>query len=165
MRREWGLGMAALLAGLVAAACGEPAVDVQIPQREGQTHVLDAAGILTGGDLEERLAAVAAQGLDVVVVAYETSQANCGEAFRAGGEIVTAWDADIAVVAVARPGDFASTRTDRERCLGIRPRDEFAVPRGLREEIVEELVPPLAAENRWDEAFAAAVDRLAEDLA
>ncbi len=155
---------AVLAAGLALAAmaCSEPATDVTIPDRSG--HVADLAGILDAPALESRLAQIAEDGLDVVALTYETEQANCGEAFRAGLEIVTGWDADVALVAVARPGDFTSTEDLRERCLGLRPLDDFAVGRGLREEIAEVLVPPLAADNRWDEAFMTAADALAADL-
>jgi hypothetical protein len=153
---------AALLGAL--AACGEPPVDVVLPDRAAGEHVADLAGILDEGALEDRLAGLAARGLDVVALAYETPQASCGEAFRAGLELATAWEADVALVAVARPGDFASTADDRERCLGLRPVDDFAVGRGTRERIAEQLVPPLAADNRWDEAFAAAADVLEADL-
>ncbi len=163
MSRRWrGWAVAAALAA-TAVGCGEPAVDLELPERDG--HVADLAGI-AGDDLDGRLADVEAEtGLDIVVLTYETGQANCGEAFRAGGELVGAWDADVAVVAVAAPGDFTSTEDGRERCLGVRPRDEHAVPAGLREEIAEGIVPPIAAENRWDEALQAAVDRLLEELA
>lgn len=152
----------ALIVATALVACGEPALDVDLPPRDG--HVADLAGILDEPSLEQRLSQVRARGLDVVVLTYTTEVANCGEAFRAGGALVTEWDADIAVVAVARPGDFASTEDGRERCVGLRPKDEFAVPGGLREEIAEGIVPPIAAQNRWDDAVAAAVDRLVEEL-
>lgn len=151
-----------LLLGLVA--CGEPAVDVDLPARQGDQRVADLAGILDAPALQDRLAELADDGLEVVALTYETDQANCGEAFRAGLEFATAWDADVALVAVARPGDFTSTAEDRERCLGLRPVDDFAVGRGTREEIAEVLVPPLAAENRWDEAFGVAADTLDEQV-
>ena len=151
-----------LLLLLALTACGEPDVDVSIPERDG--HVLDLAGILQTDDLETRLEALRERGLDVVALTYETPQANCGEAFRAGLELVTDWSADVAVVAVARPGDFASTSDDRERCLGLRPLDDFDVGRGLREEIAEQLVPPIAADNQWDQAFDVAITRLADEL-
>jgi hypothetical protein len=149
---------------LVLVGCGEPPVDVDIPAREGDQRVADLAGILDVPALEDRLAELADDGLEVVALTYETEQANCGEAFRAGLDIATAWEADVALVAVARPGDFASSADDRERCLGLRPVDDFAVGRGTREEIAEVLVPPLAAENRWDEAFGVAADTLAEQV-
>lgn len=154
--------LAPLLATLALTACGEPPIDVAIPDRDG--HVADLAGILDARALDVRLAEVEAAGLDVVALTYTTEQANCGEAFRAGLEMATDWGADVALVAVALPGDFESTEDGRQRCLGLRPVDEFAVPGGLREEIAEVLVPPIAAENDWDAAFLAAADRLAEEL-
>lgn len=147
---------------VVVTGCGEPVIDVAIPDRDG--HVADLAGILDSAALDERLTAIEAEGLDVVALTYTTEQANCGEAFRAGLEFATAWEADVALVAVARPGEFEATDDDRERCLGLRPVDEFAVPGGLREEIAEELVPPIAADNDWDGAFRVAADRLAQEL-
>ncbi|MEE8602275.1 TPM domain-containing protein [Euzebya tangerina] len=158
MRTIW---LAAALAVLVAG-CGEPPVDVSILDRSG--YVQDQADVLDQSALESRLADIGERGLDIVVLTYETEQANCGEAFRAGLEFVQAWEADVALVAVARPGDFTSTEEDRERCLGVRPVDDFAVSAGLREEIAEDLVPPIAADNNWDEAFEVAIDRLAEEL-
>ena len=154
------VGFVAVL--LTLTGCGEPDVDVSIPDRDG--HVLDLADILETGQLETRLAALQERGLDVVALTYETPAANCGEAFRAGLELVTDWQADVAVVAVARPGDFSSTSDDRERCLGLRPLDDFDVGRGLREEIAEVLVPPIAADNEWDRAFDVAITRLADEL-
>lgn len=150
----------AVVVALVVPACGEPPPDVALPPRDGG-HVADLAGIV-GPDLEQQLAAI--QGVDVVALTYETEQANCGEAFRAGVTILEVWDADVALVAVARPGDFASTAEDRERCLGLQARDAYDVPRSLREEISEQLVPPLAADNDWPEAFRVAAGRLAAEL-
>jgi hypothetical protein len=152
------------MVAVLALSCGEPPVDVDIPARDDGSHVADLAGILDADALDARLAEIRADGLDVVALTYETDQANCGEAFRAGLAFAQAWQADVAVVAVARPGDFTATDADRERCLGLRPVDDFAVPGGLREEIAEGIVPPIAAENDWDGAFHAAVDRLAEEL-
>lgn len=156
---------AALAAVCVVAACGEPAPDVDLPARSGDAHVADEAGVFDAqerGDLEERLSEIAVDGPDVVALTYETDQANCGEAYRAAKRFVQAWDADIALVAVAAPGDFDSTEDTRKRCLGVQPRDERAVPGGLREEIAETLVPPKAADNDWYGAFVVAADALAE---
>lgn len=153
---------AALLA--LAGGCGEPPLGLELPARAEQQQVADLADILDTA-VEERLAAVLAEeDLDVVGLTYTTPQASCGEAFRAGRALVRAWNADVAVVAVAREGDFASEAEGRERCLGVSPRDEFAVPGSLREEIAEGLLPPIAARNAWSEAFTAAADRLAEAL-
>ncbi|MBA2529853.1 MAG: hypothetical protein H0V19_07835 [Euzebyales bacterium] len=155
--------LAAVLAGLLLG-CGEPPVDVAIPAREPGEHVLDQAGILAGSALPERLEALAADGLDVVALTYETEQAGCGEAFRAGGELTAAWDADVALVAVARPGDFEASGQARQRCLGVRPRDERAVPGALRQRIAEEIVPRFARRNDWRGAFEMAADVLAEEV-
>ena len=153
----------ALLVGLafVAVACGEPAVDVDVPARGPQQHVEDQAGILDAAALEDRLATLAQDGPDVVALTYETPQASCGEAFRAARQFVADWDADIAIVAVARPGEFTATAQDRQRCVGVQPRADRALGADLRERIAEELVPPFAADNDWDGAFAAAVEALA----
>lgn len=153
--RRWCLAAAVLL-----AACGEPAVDVTIPEREPEQQVADLAGILDAGALEERLGGL--DDKDIVVLTYETDQASCGEAFRAAGEFVRAWEADIALVAVARPGDFASDDEQRQRCLGVQPLDDRSVPGALREQIAEELIPPKAAVNDWDGAFGAAVEALVQ---
>lgn len=153
---------AVVLTAMPLLACSEPDVDVRIPERDG--HVADLAGILQTEALEARLEQIAADGLDIVALTYTTPQANCGEAFRAGGQMVARWQADVALVAVARPGDFSATGEDRERCLGLRPIDDYSISRDLREEVVEALVPPLAVDNRWNEAFGAAADALARDL-
>lgn len=155
--RSWLLIGVALL-----VSCGEPPVDVSFPEREADQHVLDQAGILDADALESRLAEVAADGSDIVALTYETEQASCGEAFRAAREFVRTWDADIALVAVARPGDFTSDDEQRQRCLGVQPLDDRAIPGSLRERIAEELVPPKAAANDWDAAFEVAVDALVE---
>jgi hypothetical protein len=151
---------AAVLA-LLLTACGEPAVDLVVPPRTGGQHVADLAGILDDGELATELDALRAAGVDVVALTFETPQASCGEAHRAGGALLDAWDADVAIVAVAAPGDFTSTGDPRTRCVGIRPRQTGIVPGGVREEIAEQVVPPLAADNDWDGAFRAAVDRIA----
>lgn len=156
------LGVLLSVVLMMLTACSEPAVDVAIPGRQG--HVADLAGILDSQALEAQLTQIAEQGLDIVALTYTTPQANCGEAFRAGGKIVAQWQADVALVAVARPGDFASTAADRQRCLGLRPLDDFSVGRGLREEVTEVLVPPLATSNEWDQAFAVAAATLAQAL-
>ena len=152
---------AVVAVALIAAACGEPAVDVSLGGRDGR-HVDDQAGILQAEELDAHLSALAADGgLDIVALTYETSQASCGEAFRAGQEFVEAWGADVAVVAVAQPGDFTDTGDTRQRCLGVQPRDDRAVSGDVRERIAEQIVPPLAARNDWDAAFRAAADELA----
>lgn len=151
-----------LVALALLAACGEPAVDVEIPSRSAGQHVVDEAGILDAPALEQRLAAEADRGTDIVALTYETREASCGEAFRAARQFVAEWEADVAIVAVARPGDFEATTATRQRCVGVQPLDDRAVPGALREKIAEELVPPEAADNDWDGAFTVAIDALAE---
>ena len=151
-----------LLLAVMLAACGEPAVDVDIAPRDGGRHVADQAGILDAEALEQRLADAEDEGLDIVALTYESEQANCGEAYRAAREFVRTWEADVALVAVAKPGDFESSEQTRQRCLGVQPLDDRGLPGDLREQIAEELVPPKAGANDWDGAFAVAVDALVQ---
>lgn len=155
-----------LTALLLVAGCGEPAVDLDPPPRQPGQHVLDQAGLLEGSAIPRRLEALSESGLDVIAVTYETPRAGLGENRRAGQLMVEEWDADIALVAVAAPGDFTSTDTEtRSRFFGLESADHFAVSRGLRERIAEELAPPLAAENAWPEVFSMAIDELERELA
>lgn len=158
---------AAAVAVVALAGCGgEPEVDLDVPARAQGQQVADLAGILEGSDVDARLQQLRADGLDVVAVTYETEQASCGEAYRAGSEVVRAWDADVAVVAVAAPGDFDSTEAaSRQRCLGVQPASQGLLSGDVREEIAETLVPPLATDNDWAGAFGVAVDRIAETAA
>jgi hypothetical protein len=152
---------ATAVAALVS--CGEPPLQVVIPAREPGQQMLDLAGVLDDR-VGVRLSEIRdADGLDLVALTYETSGANCGEAFRAAREFVRRWQAEIAIVAVAEPGGFVEPAADREACFGVQPLDDFAVPRGVREEIVEQLAPPLTSDNRWADAFTTAADRLAAD--
>lgn len=170
MRRP---GLAVLVVALVltVVACGEPAVDLEVPAREPGQVVLDQAGILGDGRVEAALREFQAQGRDVVAVTYETEQANRGEANRAARLVLDEWGADIALVAVARPGDFTSTVVDREdpedrqRFFGLEAADAYAVPRSTRERIVESLVGPHAERNDWPAVFTVAVDELERSLA
>lgn len=157
------LAVAALLVAVVG--CGEPAVDLTLPERAPGQHVLDEAGLLEGSVVADRLAALAGEGVDVVAVTYETPQAGLGEGSRAGRLVVEEWDADVALVAVAAPGDFDSTAPDRRRYFGLESADRHAVPRGLRERVAEELAPPLAADNAWVDVFVMAIDELEAELA
>lgn len=153
------------VAALAVAGCGEPAVDLELPDRGSGQHVLDTAGLLDGADVERRLAALADAGLDVVAVTYQTPRAGLGENRRAGQLVVEEWGADIALVAVAAPGDFTSTdRGVRRRFFGMEPADTFAVPRGLRERVAEERAPPLAEANDWPAVFAMAIDEIEREL-
>lgn len=154
------LGLLAALA-LTLTACGEPPLAIDLPARDG--HVTDLAGILDAEAIEAALADYAADGVDIVVLTYTTEGANCGEAFRAGREVVAAWDADVAMVAVAEPDGFADV--DAERCAGVQPRDDFALGRGTREEITEVLWPPLIEDNAWSEVVAVGAEELFAALA
>ena len=154
-----------LLLLFLLAACGEPPIDVTLPERRPGEHVVDQAGVFSDDqrtDLHQRLSQLAESGTDIVALTFETEAANCGEAYRAAKRFVQSWEADIAVVAVAAPGDFTATGGNRKRCLGVQPRNDRAVPGALREQIAEELVPPKAAENDWAGAFDVAVDALDE---
>lgn len=152
--------VAVAAAALLLAGC-EPAVDLAVPAREPGQVALDRADILSA-EVERRLRELGEQGRDVVAVTYETEQAGRGEASRAGRLLLERWDADVALVAVAEPGDFASTATDqRQRYFGLEAADTYAIPRRQREQIVETLVPPIAGENDWDGAFLTALDELA----
>ncbi len=154
---------AALLAVSALAACtGEPEPDLALPDRaEGQV-VLDLADVLDDEVVADALAAV--DGFDAVAVAYETEQANAGEARRAAQRVVREWDADLVVIAVAQPGDFTATGSDRERFVGVEPADRFAVPGGLREEIAEEALGEVATANAWTAVFTTAAELLAQGL-
>ena len=149
-------------AALLLVGCGEPPIDVEIPERTGTERVADLAEILDVEALEARLEEAAQDGTDIVALTYETEQAGCGEAYRAAQEFVQQWAADVALVAVAQPGDFAAQEEGRERCFGLQPRAGGDVPGGLREQIAEVLVPAETADNDWDGAFAVAVDALME---
>ena len=159
MRRVLGVVAAAVL----LASCGEPAADVRIPDRgEGQV-VLDQADILEDESVVETLTALG--GRDVVALTFLSPQAGMGEADRAGRQLLAQWDADIALVAVAPEGDFASADVEnRERYFGLVAADAYDVPRGLREEIVEQLAPAIAADNEWTRLFVTAAQQLREAL-
>lgn len=153
----------AVVAVLGLFACEPETIDVP-PRDQGQV-VLDRAGILDVSDVEERLAALGDE-VDAVAVTFETADVTVGDLDRAGEQVVEAWGVDVVVAAAAEPGDFESTDAgDRRRVFGLHAPDRFAVPRGLRERVVEEVVPPYAAENNWTGAFAAAVDELRQQLA
>lgn len=149
-----------VVALVVLTGCGEPAIDVELPQRAGKERVADLAGILDAESLEEVLAEAAAEGTDIVALTYETEQAGCGEAYRAAQAFVAKWAASVALVAVAEPGDFTSTDDARVRCFGLQPGAGTEISGGLRERIAEQLVPAETADNDWDGAFAVAVDAL-----
>ena len=147
-----------LLLAVLAVGCGEPPIDVDIPARAAGASIEDQAGILDTEALDAAIAQAADEGLDVVALTYETDQAGCGEAYRAATEFVAAWEADVAIVAVAEPGDFTSDAEDRQRCVGIQPREQRGLPADLRERIAEEIIPPIAARNDWTGVFNAAIE-------
>ncbi|MEX0658075.1 MAG: hypothetical protein WD080_02985 [Egibacteraceae bacterium] len=153
------------IAVLALGGCGEPDVDLDLPARAPDQHILDTAGVLDGSDVAERLDALADEGLDIVAVTYETPRASLGESRRAGQLVVEEWGADIALVAVAAPDNFTSTddRT-RERFFGLEPAGTVTVPRGLRERVAEERAPVLAEVNDWPGVFAMAIDEIEREL-
>jgi hypothetical protein len=155
MRRAAAAGMLVALLG-----CGEPPVDLHVPARAPDQVVLDEAAILTQ-DVASRLHELDA---DVVALTFQSPEASLGHADRAGRTVLEAWQADVVLVAVARPGDFDSGDDDRRRFFGLVPADRLRVGRDARERIVEEVVPPLAARNDWPAAFLAAIDVLEEEL-
>ena len=161
--------MAAALLGLslalgTAACSGEPPVPLEVPQRGANQVFLDRAGILDEGQLAPLVNEFRHRGWDPVLVTFETEDASLGMADRAGRKVIEAWGADLAIVAVAAPGDFDSDAPDRRRYFGLFARNVRDIPRAARERIVEELIPPIAAANRWDDVFATAVRELGHEL-
>lgn len=153
------------LATLGLAACGEPPVPLEVPERRFDQVVLDTAGIVDTDDaLLRALGDLRHHGWDPVLVTFEAEGANMGMADRAGRKVIDAWGADLAIVAVAEPGDFTSSEPDRERFFGLFARDVRDVPRHLRERIVEQEIPPIARTNDWTRAFTVAVAALADGL-
>ena len=161
MRRRCVAALAALALGL--AACGEPPVPLDVPARGFDQSVLDLAGVIDDDDaaLVAALGELRRLGWDPVLVAFEADEANMGLADRAGRKVLEAWGADLALVAVAEPGHFTRQDTDRARFFGLFARDVREVPRAIRERVVEELVPPVAARNDWTAVFTIAVEELA----
>lgn len=154
-----------LALALTAACAGEPAVPLEVPVRADGAQVLDLAGIVDDEALAARLSELREAGHDTVAVTWETPEASMGMADRLGRKVLDTWDADIALVAVAVPGDFDASGEERDRFFGLFAREVRAVPAGLREHIAEELVPPIAARNDWDDAFREAAAALADGLA
>lgn len=149
-----------LFVAALLVACGEPGVDVDFPARAQGQVMLDEAAVL-GDAVRARAADMPA---DVVVLTFESPDASLGHADRAGRALLDAWDADVALVAVAAPGDFTSAAEGRQRFFGVVSADVRAVSRGARERIAEDVVPPLAAQNDWKAVFLAALDEVEEDL-
>jgi hypothetical protein len=154
------LAVVGLLAG-----CGEPPVDLDVPRRGPDQHVVDEAGILDAS-VEERLAELSeTSGYDVVAVAFTDERSSLGQADRGGRMVLREWGADIVLVAVARPDDFTSVEPERNRFFGVFAADRFDVSRDLRERIIFDAVQLLAAENEWVQAFHAAIAELEAELA
>ena len=180
-RRRASLALACALACLatgLVTGCGEPAPDLAVPPRAEDVEgfgadvdqlALDRAGLLDGRALRRLAEFRAATGLDAVALTYETEQANAGEASRAARLLNERWGTDLVLVAVARPGHFEAasdpTVDEPARFFGVEPADRFTVPGGLRERVVERVVPPVAGQDRWSQAFIAALDALEQDLA
>lgn len=159
--------IAAVLAlALMLAACGEPPVPLEVPERGFSQAVLDVAGIVDEDEraFQQALGAVRRLGWDPVVIAFEAEGASMGMADRAGRKVLDAWGADLALVAVAEPGHFDRSAAQRKRYFGLFARDVREVPRGVRERIVEEVVPPIAGRNAWTAAYTAALRALADGL-
>lgn len=140
----------------------EPSVDVELPARDGQ-HLHDAAGVVDAEVVEQRLAALErSEGIDAVAVVWEDEQASLGQAARGATQILDAWQADVALSAVAHPGAFTDQQAGR-RFFGVEG-DRFEVGSGLRERIVEDVVPGPAGENDWTAALLAAIDEIEAEL-
>lgn len=164
MRAEVRTLVACVLAALVLAACGEPEVDLDVPDRAEGQRLLDVADVMDDS-VEEALAqAAAATDLDIVALAFEDERASLGQADRGGSTLLAAWDADVVVVVVGFPGDLTADDPEaRARYFGVYG-DRFDVPRSVREQINDEVVAPLAADNDWTGAFTAAAETLAVEL-
>jgi hypothetical protein len=158
-------GLLAALLIMLLTACGEPPVALDVPPRGPDQHILDTVGVVDAALEADLRALSASSGLDVVALAFEDKRTSLGQADRGGKLLLREWDADIVLVAVAAPGDFGSTEADRRRFFGVFASDRFAVSRSLRERIIFERVQLLAADNAWADAFAAAADELATELA
>jgi hypothetical protein len=157
--------LAVVAAVLLLVGCGEPPVDLDVPRRGADQHVLDEAGILDAS-IEERLAELSEDsGYDVVALAFTDDRSSLGQADRGGRMLLREWGADIVLVAVARPDDFTSTAEDRSRFFGVFSADRFDVSRDLRERIIFDAVQRLAAENEWTQAFHAGIAELEAELA
>ena len=156
--------VALLTVALLSGCVGEPAVPLDVPARQPGQALFDEAGILDADNasLVAALEALQAQGWDVALVTFESVDANLGMADRAGRKVIDAWGVDLALVAVAAPGDFASTSSTRRRYFGLTARTIRSVSPSLRERIAEELVPRLAAKNQWTQAFTLALTELAQ---
>ena len=152
---------AAVLAVLLLAR--EPDADLDPPPRGPDDVVLDEAGVLDE-TVAAAFAELAGHGWDAVALAYESPQAGEGEAQRGGRLLREAWEADVVVVAVARPGEFTGAQGDRRRAVGIDAKSARVVPPALREAVAEEAMAEPAGRDAWSEAFVAAAERLRAEL-
>lgn len=154
-----------VLVVMLIAACGEPAVDVDIPDRGEGQRLFDEPGVVDEAAVADALdQASADSGLDVVGMVFEDDHINAGQADRGGRELLDAWDADVVLVAVAAPGDFDSADDERERFFGVYASDRFEIPRSLREEIIDEYMTPYAQDNAWTEGFVTSADALRDGV-
>jgi hypothetical protein len=158
--------LVALTLVVLAAGCGEPESDLALPERGQGQQVLDQAEVLEEGSaLESQLDGLRQRGHDVVAVTFESPEASAGHADRSGRMVLEEWGADVVLIAVAVPGDFTSTEGEtRRRFFGVVPADRFLVSGDTREMIVEDLAPPLAADNDWDAVFDVAVEAISQEL-
>lgn len=143
----------------------EPEVAFDPPERPAGAHVHDPAGAVDDEAVEQRLAELAdASGVDAVVVVWEDDQSSRGQAARGAQRILEAWQADVALSAVAMPGAFDDPQAG-ERYFGVEG-DRFTVSADLRERIVAEVEQARPASSQaWTDAFLAVIDVLAADLA
>lgn len=149
---------------LALAAC-EPAVALEVPSRSADQRLLDVPGATDATAVSAALdAAAEASGLDVVGLVFEDDRASLGQADRGGRQLLRAWDADVVLVAVARPGDFGSQAAERARYFGVYAEDRFEVPRGLREEAIFSHAQLPAASNDWTTAFVDAAGAVGKGL-
>lgn len=161
------LAIAIVAVGVLAALAltmREPDAPFTPPERGDGQRVHDLAGVVDAEVVEQRLAALSeTTGVDAVAVAWTDEQASLGQAARGAEELLQAWEADVALSAVAAPGAFTDADAG-QRFFGLEA-DRLEISRGLRERIVEDAVPGPAGRNDWTGAFLAAADELEAELA
>lgn len=141
----------------------EPTVGVEPPPREAGQHVHDAAGVLDVEVVEQRLAQLEeSSGIDAVAIVWEDEQASLGQAARGARLLLDTWEADVALSAVAEPDAFTDQHAGR-RFFGVEG-DRVEVSSGLRERIVEDVVPAPAGANDWTTAFVVAADEIEAEV-
>ncbi|QBI21619.1 hypothetical protein ER308_19985 [Egibacter rhizosphaerae] len=162
---RWLLVVAVVVAFVAVLFSGnEPDPDLAVSEREGDARVVDPAGVLDGDAVGEAFARLDEAGWDGVALAFESEQANQGEAQRSGRLLLEEWDVDLVVVAVARPGDFEVGPNGGRRAVGVEARNAREVPGELRERISDEVMAPHAEENAWTAAFVEAAEALEAEL-